>query len=82
MAARKRRVALSDDWKANIQATQIMNRLYGHVLGDVELSQTQINAAKIILAKILPDLAHTDLNATVETGPNLAAILSKLGSNS
>ena len=31
-----------------------------------------------LLGKMLP----RDLNATVETGPNLAAILSKLGSNS
>jgi hypothetical protein len=31
-----------------------------------------------LLGKMLP----RDLNATVETGPNLASILSKLGSNS
>jgi hypothetical protein len=71
MAARKRRVALSDDWKANIRAAQIMNRLHGHVMGEVELSQTQINAAKIILAKILPDLAQTTLASDSANPPKI-----------
>lgn len=64
MAARKRKVALTDDWKANIQATQIINRLYGHALGEIAMEKTQIDAAKVILAKILPDLKSID--ATVE----------------
>lgn len=60
MAARIRKVALTDDWKANIQATQIMNRLYGHALGNTPMEKTQIDAAKVILAKILPDLKSID----------------------
>lgn len=66
MAARKRKVALSDDWKANIQAAQIMNRLYGHALGNVDMEKSQIDAAKIILAKILPDLKSMDFNGDVK----------------
>lgn len=68
MAARKRKVALSDDWKANIQATTIMNRLYGHALGTIEMEKSQIDAAKVILAKILPDLARTEMTGA-DGGP-------------
>jgi hypothetical protein len=62
MAARNRKVALTDDWKANIQATQIMNRLYGHALGTVDMEKSQIDACKIVLAKILPDLKAMELS--------------------
>ena len=65
MAARKRKVALTDDWRANIQATSIMNRLYGHAVGEIEMTQTQIKAAQVVLAKILPDLKAMEM-----TGPD------------
>lgn len=64
MAARKRKVALSDDWKANIQAAMIMKRLYSHALGEADMERSQIDAAKVVLAKILPDLKAMDI--TVE----------------
>lgn len=57
MAARKRKVTLNDDWKDKIRVTHIMNRLLGHVDGEVEMSTTQIAAAKIILGKLVPDLS-------------------------
>jgi hypothetical protein len=60
MAARKR-TTLSASWKEKIQATQILNRLLGHFNGTVEMSNTQIKAADIILKKVLPDLAKTEL---------------------
>lgn len=65
MAARTRKVALTDSWKENIRASMIMNRLVKHVEGEVQMSPTQIKAAQIILAKIVPDLARTEM-----TGPN------------
>jgi hypothetical protein len=61
MAARKRKVVLTDDWKQNIRASMIMNRLSDHIDGKVDMSSTQINAAKIVLGKILPDLARSEL---------------------
>ena len=72
MSARKRKVALSDDWKANIQATQIMNRLYGHALGTVDMEKSQIDAAKVVLSKILPDLAR--IEATGKDGDPISLI--------
>lgn len=60
MAARKRRVELSDEWKDKIKAGVIMQRLLGHVYGEIELSATQIKAADILLKKIVPDVARTE----------------------
>jgi hypothetical protein len=74
MAARKRKVALTDDWKQNIRASMIMNRLVSHIEGGVDLTPTQINAAKIVLGKILPDLARSEMTG-IDGGPvTLAAI--------
>ena len=61
MAARKNKVTLSERWKDRISATMILNRLVSHVEGNLELSPTQIKAADIILKKIVPDLARTEL---------------------
>jgi hypothetical protein len=43
-----------------IQATQLINRLENHALGDVELSPTQIKAIEILLKKSLPDLSAVE----------------------
>lgn len=55
-----------DEVRAQIQAKQIINRLQGHVDGKVELSATQVQAAKILLSKTLPDLSATELSGNVE----------------
>jgi hypothetical protein len=60
MAARKRKILLSDEWKDKIRAGGIMTRLLAHVQGEIEMSGTQIKAADIILKKIVPDLARTE----------------------
>lgn len=61
MAARKGKITLSDTWKERISAGMIMERLQRHVDGTLELSATQINAAKILLSKVVPDLTRTTL---------------------
>lgn len=71
MAARKKKITLSENWKDGIRASNVMRRLYDHCNGDIEMSMSQINAAKIILSKIVPDLARTELagdeNAPIKT---------------
>jgi hypothetical protein len=62
MAARTRRIELSDKWKDGIRVSAVMKRLYDHCNGDVEMTMSQINAAKIILGKLIPDLARTELS--------------------
>ena len=77
MAARKRRITLSDDWRERIKIGEIMSRLNRHVMGDCEMTQTQIAAAKVLLSKVAPDLrsvehsgdstvCHTVINAQPE----------------
>lgn len=47
-----------------IQATKIVQRLQAHVLDDLELTQSQVNAARILLNKVLPD--QRDMNLDVD----------------
>jgi hypothetical protein len=48
--------------RAKIQTSQLINRLFSHVNGEVELSSSQVRAAEVLLKKTLPDLS------TVEVG--------------
>jgi hypothetical protein len=43
-----------------IKATTLVNKLTAHVLGKLEMSPTQVQAAQILLKKVLPDLAAVD----------------------
>lgn len=61
MAARKD-TTHSDNTKGEIKATQLLNRLYDHANGEVELTQSQINAAKIFIAKYKADLKSIELS--------------------
>ena len=47
----------SDLVRSKIQASQLINRLTDHALGEVELTQTQIRAIEILLNKSVPNLA-------------------------
>ncbi len=62
MAARKTRT-LSDSWRQKIQTTMLINRLQGHVKGEIKLESTQVNAALGLLKKTAPDLTSTTLAA-------------------
>lgn len=62
MAARKRKIAHDDATRAKIQTSQLLNRLTDHVFGRVELNQSQVAAANILLKKSLPDLTQSDVN--------------------
>lgn len=45
--------------RERIRIGLITKRLEDHVFGEVELSQTQVSSAGILLKKCLPDLAQT-----------------------
>lgn len=61
MAARKRKVELSDNWKDGIRASVLMRRLYDNALGATSMTSQQINSAKIVLSKLVPDLGRTEV---------------------
>jgi hypothetical protein len=58
-----------EDVRKKIQASQLINRLTDHALGDSELSATQIKAIEILLRKSVPDLTAVSLS-----GPDGGAV--------
>jgi hypothetical protein len=74
MPARVNKIRHDDQTRAKIQAAQIINRLYAGFNGDISLDPTQVSIAKILLAKVLPDLS----SVTLEGGDNPLQIASKI----
>ena len=68
MAARNR-ISHDENTRKKIQASQLINRLTKHALSDDEImTQSQVNAAKVLLGKILPDLRSTELTTIDDEG--------------
>lgn len=76
MAARTRRIVCDENTRLKIQASQIINRLTNHILGEVEMSPSQVTAALGLLRKTLPDLAAQ--HVTSEDGKTLEDWLDEL----
>lgn len=55
--AKRKRIFHDENTRMKIQASQLINRLTNHVLGEIEMSNTQVSAALGLLKKTLPDLA-------------------------
>lgn len=56
----RKTVKHQDIVRERIQVSAIVTRLQKHVAGKLEMSQTQIRAAEILLKKKLPDLASIE----------------------
>ena len=54
------------DIRAKIGSIHLAKRLEKHANGELELSSTQIQAAKILLAKTIPDLSAITLSGDQE----------------
>lgn len=61
MAARTKALRLTPEWKEKIKVGVIFERLSKHVDGEIEMSSTQIKAAEILLKKVVPDVARTEI---------------------
>ena len=61
MAARKRQVRLSEEWRERIRSAAILQRLERAALGEVEMTPAELKAAEIVLRKTIPDLARTEV---------------------
>jgi len=66
MAGRKAGFKMHEAQRERIQVSMIVNRLQDCLAGKVELSAQQVNAAKILLGKVLPDLSATELSGGIE----------------
>ena len=64
----KRNLPHTEKAKARIKAGEILYRLQRHIMGKIELSATQISAAKILLGKVLPDLKQTEYSGRIDLG--------------
>jgi hypothetical protein len=63
MPARIHKIRHDDETRAKIKSAQIINRLHGHVMGEVELSATQVSAALGLLRKTIPDLSQAEIKS-------------------
>ena len=66
MAARKH-LSHAQKTRERIQASMLINRLENHALNNEEMSPTQIQAAKILLAKAVPDISSVEWTGELET---------------
>jgi hypothetical protein len=57
--------------RERITGSKVLTRLIDHVEGKIELSNSQVNAARILLAKVLPDMksVEVDVHAQLKTIP-------------
>lgn len=55
--------------RERITGSKVLTRLIDHVEGNIELSNSQVNAARILLGKVLPDMksVEVDVHAQLET---------------
>jgi hypothetical protein len=56
MAARINKPNHAEKTKLLIKASALINRLYAHANGEVEMTVSQVNAAKVVIGKAIPDL--------------------------
>ena len=73
MAARTRKPFHAEKTKDLIRASQILNRLNSFINGECEMTPAQVQAAKIVIGKAIPDL-----KAIEHTGEAGGAIQSRV----
>lgn len=67
MSGRKAGFRHNDETRAKIKASQLINRLQSHVDSDKPiLDASQVNAAKALLNKVLPDLKAMEVSGNTE----------------
>lgn len=69
MAARIRSLNLTEEWRAKIQTSELINRLQAHALGTARMLPTQLKAIEILLRKTIPDLSQIDSSVLIQTMP-------------
>jgi len=66
MGARTKKIVLSQNWKDKIQIAHIIERLVKHVNDEIDMKPTQLKAAEILLKKVAPDLASTQIEGNAD----------------
>jgi len=60
---------MPEDWKRKIKTSMLTKRLNDHAMGEVDMKSTQIEAARILLKKVAPDLSTVAVGQDPEAGP-------------
>lgn len=69
MAGRKPGFRHNEETRAKIQASSLIIRLYEHVMSSQPIMDaTQVNAAKALLNKVLPDLSAVTMEHSGDIG--------------
>lgn len=71
MAARINKTTHADKTKRLIQASQLLNRLFSHANGEVEMTASQVNAAKIVIGKTIPDMKSVEITGDADNPVSL-----------
>ena len=66
MAKRINRPGHSERDKQRIRASQLLNRLDAFVNGKVKLSAAQVQAARVVIGKVIPDLKSVEVTGDLE----------------
>lgn len=81
MAGRKAGFRHNEDTRKKIQAQALINRLMDHITSDQPIMDaSQVNAAKTLLNKVLPDLKaveHSGTNSDGSIGITFKTIIEK-----
>jgi hypothetical protein len=75
MAARTNKITHDEKTKALIRASQLLNRLNQHANGEVEMTQAQVQSAKIVIGKVIPDLKSMELRGPGEEGEHTMKVV-------
>lgn len=67
MPARINKIRHDENTRAKIKVAELINRFQAHFRGEVELSQTQIAAGKILLDRALPVLQSVEHSGEITT---------------
>ena len=73
-----------EDTRKKIQAAQLINRLEAHVMAEKPiLDASQVNAAKALLNKVLPDLSAVSVDGEMKhsADSSIAGLLERIAAN-
>jgi hypothetical protein len=63
-----RRKPYPDVARERIKASLLLEKLENHVLGSTEMTASQVNAAKILLGKVIPDMKAIEHSGGIDNG--------------
>ncbi len=66
MAPRIVKIRHDEETRARIQAAKLIGRLHEHVMGNVDLTNAQVQSARVLLNKSLPDLSNVTLSGDTD----------------